>query len=96
MINKALIFDVKRFAVHDGDGIRTTVFFKGCPLSCIWCHNPEGISAKPELGYYAHKCINCGECVKFCSQNAHQMQINVHNARVEITQMEHHVKHAQI
>ena len=79
MINKALIFDVKRFAVHDGDGIRTTVFFKGCPLSCIWCHNPEGISAKPELGYYAHKCINCGECVKFCSQNAHQMQTNIHS-----------------
>ena len=78
MINEALIFDVKRFAVHDGDGIRTTVFFKGCPLSCVWCHNPEGISSKPELGYYAHKCVNCGECVKSCSQNAHGMQTNIH------------------
>lgn len=59
---KALICDVKRFAVHDGDGIRTTVFFKGCPLKCVWCHNPESISFQPEVAYYAHKCIGCGQC----------------------------------
>ena len=59
---KARIFEVKRFAVHDGDGIRTTVFFKGCPLRCVWCHNPEGISPEAEVAHYAHKCIRCGEC----------------------------------
>ena len=59
---RAKIFEIKRFAVHDGDGIRTTVFFKGCPLKCVWCHNPEGISPKPEIAYYEHKCIGCGEC----------------------------------
>lgn len=60
----ALISDIKRFAVHDGPGIRTTVFFKGCPLKCRWCHNPEGISFKPQLAFYENKCIGCGECKK--------------------------------
>ena len=75
---KATIFEIKRFAVHDGDGIRTTVFFKGCPLKCVWCHNPEGIFMKPSLAYYAHKCIGCGECVNVCLQNAHKMTENEH------------------
>ncbi len=61
---KALICDIKRFAVHDGDGIRTTVFFKGCPLKCVWCHNPESISFKPQVAFYENKCIGCGECNK--------------------------------
>ena len=61
---KAKIFEIKRFAVHDGDGIRTTVFFKGCPLRCLWCHNPEGLSTKYEVAFYKHKCIGCGECQK--------------------------------
>ena len=61
---KAKIFEIKRFAVHDGDGIRTTVFFKGCPLKCLWCHNPEGISFEEEEAFYAHKCVGCGECKK--------------------------------
>ncbi len=60
----ATIFEIKRFAVHDGDGIRTTVFFKGCPLRCVWCHNPEGLSFEPQTAYYEHKCIGCGECKK--------------------------------
>lgn len=51
----ATIFDIKRFAVHDGDGIRTTVFFKGCPLCCAWCHNPEGLAREKQLAYYAAK-----------------------------------------
>ena len=59
---KAIISDIKRFAVHDGDGIRTTVFFKGCPLRCVWCHNPESISFKPQTAFYENKCIGCGEC----------------------------------
>lgn len=61
---KARISDLKRFAVHDGDGIRTTVFFKGCPLKCLWCHNPESISFLPQTAFYPHKCIGCGECKK--------------------------------
>ena len=67
----ANIFEIKRFAVHDGDGIRTTVFFKGCPLRCVWCHNPEGISFEMQEAFYTHKCIGCGECKKddFASEN---------------------------
>ena len=61
---KGVISDIKRFAVHDGDGIRTTVFFKGCPLKCVWCHNPESISFKPQIAFYENKCIGCGECQK--------------------------------
>ena len=60
----ALICNIKRFGVHDGDGIRTTVFFKGCPLKCLWCHNPESISFKPQIAFYKSKCIGCGECQK--------------------------------
>ena len=75
---KGKIFEIKRFAVHDGDGIRTTVFFKGCPLKCVWCHNPEGISFQSELAYYAHKCIGCGECVNKCLQKAHKIEGEAH------------------
>lgn len=72
------VFDIKRFAVHDGDGIRTTVFLKGCPLKCKWCHNPEGLSVKPELAYYADKCLLCGECASVCPNNAHKISDNLH------------------
>lgn len=77
-MNKALVCDIKRFAVHDGNGIRTTVFLKGCPLKCVWCHNPESISAKKQLAYYKHKCINCGACVEICSNNAHKIKDKKH------------------
>lgn len=63
---KANIVQIKRFAVHDGDGIRTTVFFKGCPLKCLWCHNPETLSPKRQLAFYGHKCIGCGKCAEVC------------------------------
>ncbi len=72
------IFEIKRFAVHDGDGIRTTVFLKGCSLKCVWCHNPEGISAKPQLSYHKDKCIGCGECVGVCPEGAHGMTDSGH------------------
>ena len=68
---KGILLEPKRFAIHDGPGIRTTFFFKGCVLKCIWCHNPESISPKPQMGYYAHKCINCGECADVCPVKAH-------------------------
>ena len=61
------IFDVKELAVHDGPGIRTTVFFKGCPLRCLWCHNPEGLSPEPQLMFRENRCVGCGECKKPCS-----------------------------
>lgn len=61
------IFDIKEMAVHDGPGIRTTVFFKGCPLRCKWCHNPEGLSVKPQLMYKSNCCKNCGKCVQKCT-----------------------------
>ena len=72
------IFEIKRFAVHDGDGIRTTVFFKGCPLKCVWCHNPEGIGYHPQLSYYEHKCIGCGACAKICKEGAHVVRNGQH------------------
>ena len=61
---------MKRFALHDGPGIRTTVFLKGCPLSCSWCHNPESQSSKPELMFWEERCIGCGACVSTCAVRA--------------------------
>jgi len=61
-LEKAVIFNVMRYSVHDGPGIRTTVFFKGCPLACLWCHNPEGIDQKPQNVFNPAKCIKCGQC----------------------------------
>ncbi len=75
---KAKIFEIKRFAVHDGDGIRTTVFFKGCPLKCVWCHNPEGIAFKEQLSFLEQKCIGCGECVGVCPVGAHTVKNGIH------------------
>jgi pyruvate formate lyase activating enzyme len=65
-----LVFDVKRYAINDGPGIRVTIFMKGCPLSCRWCHNPESISPTVQKMYSRTKCIGCGECVKICPVNA--------------------------
>ena len=69
MIGK--IFNIQRFSTNDGPGIRTTVFLKGCPLSCIWCHNPESKSINPEIFYDSIKCVNCKECEKICKRNQH-------------------------
>lgn len=73
----ATVFAVKRFAVHDGPGIRTTLFLKGCPLRCVWCHNPEGLEAKSELAFFAERCANCGACgVSNCG--AHRFDLLKH------------------
>ena len=60
------IFDIKEMAVHDGPGLRTTVFLKGCPLRCVWCHNPEGLTTRPQLMYKQTRCKNCGLCRQMC------------------------------
>lgn len=65
-MTRGRIFDIQRFSVHDGPGIRTTVFLKGCPLRCAWCHNPESIRAEPELAVLESRCIHCDRCVEAC------------------------------
>ncbi len=81
---KGIIFDIKRFAIHDGPGIRTTVFFKGCPLKCIWCHNPEGISPSKEMMYFEYKCIKCKTCEKMCPSKAIYFEGENHRIRREV------------
>jgi pyruvate formate lyase activating enzyme len=73
-----IVFNIQRFSIHDGPGIRTTVFLKGCPLRCFWCHNPEGIKPKVEVAFYSSRCITCSECVQICSQGAHSIKDGVH------------------
>lgn len=70
-MSKLTIFDLQRFALHDGPGIRTTVFLKGCPLDCIWCHNPESKSMAPQLGFLAKNCTGCGRCAAVCKEKVH-------------------------
>jgi pyruvate formate lyase activating enzyme len=78
-MTKGRIVGIKRFEIHDGDGIRTTLFLKGCPLKCKWCHNPEAISLKPQVAYLKEKCIGCGECVSICSAHSFSGGKHVYN-----------------
>lgn len=72
-LNTGVIFNVQRYSIHDGPGIRTTVFFKGCPLRCLWCHNPESQMAGPELMVWESRCISCGACVQVCPSGAAEL-----------------------
>ncbi len=65
-----MVFDIRKYSVHDGPGIRTTVFLKGCPLRCSWCHNPEGQARQPEILYRSARCIQCDTCLVLCPQGA--------------------------
>ncbi len=66
MRSRGIIFNIQRYSLQDGPGIRTTVFLKGCPLRCLWCHNPEGMAFTPEVATYENRCVACGECVAAC------------------------------
>lgn len=73
MQTSGMVFDIQRFALHDGPGIRTTVFLKGCSNRCQWCHNPESFSPQIQIQYYPSRCINCGLCVSVCPSGAHRL-----------------------
>ena len=72
-----MIFGIQHFSIHDGPGIRTTVFMKGCPLRCLWCHNPEGMDRRPVLSFTPGKCVGCGQCFRICPK-VHQMADGQH------------------
>lgn len=74
-----VIFDIQRLSVHDGPGIRTTVFLKGCPLRCKWCHNPESYKAKIQLQYIEEKCILCEKCANVCEEGVHVFENGEHH-----------------
>ncbi len=82
--DNALITNIQRFSLNDGDGIRTTVFFKGCNMNCSWCHNPETIAHHTELLFYENKCIGCGKCYDACALRAHKGVDGIHTIARDI------------
>jgi len=80
--NKAIIFDIQKFSIHDGPGIRTLIFFKGCPLGCLWCSNPESQTINKEMVYFEDKCFHCNKCIAICETGALTLKndkINLNN-----------------
>ena len=82
-MNTGVVFNIQRFSVQDGPGIRTTVFLKGCPLDCRWCHNPESQSVLPQVTVMGNRCIRCGQCVEACPEHAEPDRVN----KPEVTQV---------
>lgn len=82
-----VVFNVQRFSIHDGPGVRTTVFLKGCTLRCFWCHNPESVRLKPDLQFYPERCIGCGKCVAVCPNGAHVTVDGRHGLRRDLCQL---------
>jgi len=83
---RGTIFDIQHYSIHDGPGIRTTVFLKGCPLSCLWCSNPESQRSRPEIMFDASRCTHCGRCVEVCPHNAsvkHENTIGISRERCQ-------------
>ena len=81
---KGTVFNIQRFSINDGPGIRTTVFLKGCPLSCIWCHNPESKLTKREVLFNKSKCITCGACGVVCDNRAHVFEDGEHSLKRDL------------
>ncbi|MDK2867348.1 MAG: pyruvate formate lyase activating enzyme [Clostridiales bacterium] len=79
------IFNIQKCAIHDGPGIRTTVFFKGCPLKCIWCHNPEGINAAREIMWDAQKCSYCSTCATQCPAKCITVDASSHRVKTDLS-----------
>jgi pyruvate formate lyase activating enzyme len=77
--NNPYIFDIQRFSIHDGPGIRTVLFTKGCPLNCIWCQNPESQKYKSEIAFYFEKCLNCLKCVEICPTKSIDFKTKISN-----------------
>ena len=77
-MKKGNIVHIQKFCINDGPGIRTTVFLKGCPLNCLWCHNPESKAAFPEIAFYPEKCYACGQCAAVCPNGCHRIEDGMH------------------
>ncbi len=82
-MTRGVVLNIKHFEIHDGDGLRTTLFLKGCPLRCAWCHNPESLQPRPQLAFYSGKCVSCGLCAAACPNGAHAFEEGRHVFRRE-------------